>query len=223
MRMTVAPKQKKMAVLCDFDGTIVDIDTGALILEKFGQGDWRELDLKLERREISLEECLASQYAMVKVSSKDVILDMLRKETIKIRSNFRAFVNYCRTKNFPFVITTGGIDFCINSVLNSNGFPQGSFLLHSGKTKYSKDGLKIVFPKLSNKSSANFKQDIVNHYQDLNFKVAYVGDGASDYEPSRRADLVFAVRSSSLARMCKNNSISCYEFEDFEEVIGQLD
>jgi 2-hydroxy-3-keto-5-methylthiopentenyl-1-phosphate phosphatase len=211
----------KMAVLCDFDGTIVDVDTGALVLEKFGQGDWQSLDLKLEKKEISLEECLAGQFAMVKVGKED-ILKMLEKEKIKIRSNFRTLVEYCRTRNLPFVITTGGIDFCINSVLSSSGFAQGSLEMHCGKTEYSKDGLKITFPKLSNQASANFKQDLVNHYHERNFDVTYIGDGVSDYEPSRKADMVFAVRGSSLARMCEKNGIRYVEFEDFQEVVNQL-
>lgn len=214
--------KQKIAVLSDFDGTIVDVDTGALVLEKFGEGKWRELDVKLEKGEISLEECLARQYAMVKVS-KDDILRMLKTEKIEIRSNFRNLVKYCRRNDFPFVITTGGIDFCINSVLNSKGFAEGSLTIHSGKTEYSNDGLKITFPRLSKKESANFKQDLVNHYHDLRHKIAYIGDGISDYDPSRKADLVFAVKGSSLARMCKATKIMYTEFDDFQEVVKGIE
>lgn len=31
-------------VLCDFDGTITNVDTGELVLHKFAEGDWRIFD-----------------------------------------------------------------------------------------------------------------------------------------------------------------------------------
>jgi len=33
-------KTSKLAVLCDFDGTVVKVDTGEFVLSKFAEGDW---------------------------------------------------------------------------------------------------------------------------------------------------------------------------------------
>ncbi|MHA2368192.1 MAG: hypothetical protein ACXADX_05165 [Candidatus Hodarchaeales archaeon] len=36
-------------ILCDFDGTIVDIDTAEYLLEKFARGNWQQYDVQLEK------------------------------------------------------------------------------------------------------------------------------------------------------------------------------
>ena len=215
----------RVAVLCDFDGTIVDVDTGALLLERFGKGNWREMDVRLEGGLISLEECLAAQFRMLKASSKEEILNTLASEKIELRPNFSKFVSYCEERAFPFVIATGGVDFCITHLLEAKGFADGRLKIHSAKSKWTSEGLEMTFPKLllSSERSANFKHDLVKYYQGLGKKVAYFGDGVSDYEPSKEADLVFAVEGSRLSRMCAREGIECVEFVDFASVVERLD
>jgi 2-hydroxy-3-keto-5-methylthiopentenyl-1-phosphate phosphatase len=212
----------KIAVLCDFDGTIVDVDIGELVLKKFGEGDWQSLDLKLENKEISLEQCLIDQYAMVKVPRQEII-EMISQEKISIRPNFVRLVEYCKKSEHEFVVTTGGIDFCIEYIFKINSLDDLILKIHSGKTFSTSQGLLISFPRLSKDWSTNFKEDLVDHYHDLKYLVAYIGDGSSDYEPSRKADLVFSVEKSKLSKMCNESKIRHIDFNDFEEVISGLE
>jgi 2-hydroxy-3-keto-5-methylthiopentenyl-1-phosphate phosphatase len=217
-----AKKKRKIAVLCDFDGTIVKVDTGELVLEKFGQGDWQSLDLKLEREEIPLEDCLIEQYGMIR-APREKILEMLEQEEISIRNHFPQFVEYCRKNGYELVVTTGGIDFCIEQILKSHGL-NGILKIHAGKTvSTKKEGILINFPKLSEKRSINFKEDLLNHCHDLGYLAVYIGDGSSDYVPARKADLVFSVTQSKLSKMCDEKKISHIDFSDFEEVIHGLE
>ena len=213
--------KEKIAVLSDFDGTIVDVDTGELILKKFGEGDWQSLDIKLENEEILLEQCLIEQYRMIKVPREE-ILKILAGERITIRPNFTRLVEYCKKKDYEFIVTTGGIDFCIEQLLKTHGL-SGALKIHAGKTVSTEQGILIDFPKLSNKQSTNFKEDLLNYYHDLEYEVAYIGDGSSDYEPAKKADLVFSVERSRLSEMCEQRKIFHIEFNDFEEVIEGLD
>ncbi len=80
-------KKVKIVVLCDFNGTVVNIGTGEVILKRFGEGDWRSFDSKLERGEISLEECLVKHYRMIMADKKQIIT-MLDDEDIVIGPNF---------------------------------------------------------------------------------------------------------------------------------------
>jgi 2-hydroxy-3-keto-5-methylthiopentenyl-1-phosphate phosphatase len=219
--MTLKEKQK-IAVLCDFDGTIVDVDTGELVLKKFGEGDWQSLDVKLEREEILLEQCLTTQYGMVN-ALREEILKMLDREKMIIRPNFVRLVEYCKKNDYEFVISTGGIDFCIEHVLKINGLDGVALKIHSGKTVSTDKGILIQFPKLSKEKSINFKEDLVNHYHDLNYEVVYIGDGSSDYEPAKKANIVFSVEKSKLSKMCAERKISHFDFKDFQEVIEKLD
>jgi 2-hydroxy-3-keto-5-methylthiopentenyl-1-phosphate phosphatase len=216
-------RSQKIAVLCDFDGTIVDVDIGELVLKKFGKGDWHSLDIKLERGEISLEQCLIEQYAMIKVPRKQ-ILEMLSHERIRVRRNFAQLVQYCKKSGFEFVVATGGIDFCISHILRTNGLALNSALkIYSGKTRVTANGLTIRFPKMIVEKSLNFKEDLVNHYHKLSYRVAYIGDGSSDYLPAKKADLIFTVEKSKLSKMCTQNNIPHFDFSDFKEVIMNLE
>jgi 2-hydroxy-3-keto-5-methylthiopentenyl-1-phosphate phosphatase len=208
----------KIAVLSDFDGTILYVDTGALVLEKFGVGDWKIFDTKLEKGEISLEECLSTQFGMIRAQKKE-ILDMIEQERLELRPDFHKLVEYCKGSNFPFMITSGGIDFCIEEVLRTHGFGDGLLNIHSGKSKYTEKGFTMTFPAPSKKRSANFKEDLVNHYHDVGYKVVYIGDGVSDFEPSMKADLVFTVNNSRLERMCHEKMIRHTSFGEFNQVV----
>ena len=42
-------------VLCDFDGTIAEIDTAVIVFNKFINEDWRIFNERLDRGEITLE------------------------------------------------------------------------------------------------------------------------------------------------------------------------
>ncbi|HKE16441.1 MAG TPA: hypothetical protein VKB80_16325, partial [Kofleriaceae bacterium] len=50
----------------------------------------------------------------------------------------------------------------------------------------------------------------------------YVGDGRLDFPAARRSDLVFAVRDSTLAVLCRAEGVPCIEFDTFDDVIAAL-
>ena len=58
----------KLAVLSDFDGTLTLNDTFENVLTRFGKGDWRTVDDQYLRGEITLQECVQRQGAMVQAS-----------------------------------------------------------------------------------------------------------------------------------------------------------
>src|SRR5947199_8033607 len=105
----------KLAVLCDFDGTIILNDTFQNVLEKFGRGDWRTVDDLYIKGEITLEECLRRQGGMVR-ASKPKILDELDQVT-KFRPGFDNLAEYCKTNRYPLVLVSAGLDFVIKHFL----------------------------------------------------------------------------------------------------------
>src|SRR5438876_11479041 len=78
--------EMKLAVLSDFDGTVTLNDTFENVLEKLAQGDWRAVDDQYVKGEITLEECLRRQGAMIS-AYKSIILDEL-KEVIDFRTGY---------------------------------------------------------------------------------------------------------------------------------------
>ena len=105
----------KLAILGDFDGTVTLNDTFENVLEKFAQGDWRAVDDQYVKGEITLEECLRRQGAMVR-TSKSKILDELNEFT-KFRPGFDNLIDYCKTNRYPLVLVSAGLDFVIKHFL----------------------------------------------------------------------------------------------------------
>ena len=207
------------AILCDFDGTIVNLDAAEFLLNKFVNEDWKKFDEQLEREEITLEECMEKQYSLLK-APKAVMLKELEKG-IFFRSNFDKLVEYCRTQNFPFVIVSAGLDFIIKHFLEQKGLEE-VIEIHAAKTQFTSDGITLTFPKLFDKTSANFKDDLVKYYKTQGYRVIYIGDGLSDYTAVRKADFSFIIKDSSLATLCKEEKLQCQEITDFQEAIDKI-
>lgn len=207
------------AVLCDFDGTIVDIDTCVYILEKFAKEDWRIYDEQFEKGEMTLEECLQNQFSTV-VVPETRILDEIQIVT-KIRIDFAELVKYCKASKLPLVIVSAGLDFVIKHFLELEGW--NDFIkVHAPKAICTVNGIKLTFPRLFHNTSISFKDDLVTNYKEQGKKVIYVGDGIADYDATRKSDFPFAVKDSKLARALKKNKIPHTEINDFQKVVETI-
>ena len=206
-------------MLCDFDGTIVEIDTAEHTLDRFAQGDWRTLDQKLDSGEMPLEECMRRQFMMVKVQRK-VIVDELDR-AVTARSGFQEIVDHCESVGIPFTITSAGLDFYIRHFLRQRGLEERIGLV-APRVRVTKDGVKFAFPKLVNRSSVSFKDDVVRSNMKKGKRVVYIGDGTTDFNAARIANYPFAVRNSKLARLMSSHDIPHEELTDFRTVIDAL-
>lgn len=206
----------QQAILCDFDGTLVTIDTAEYILNKYAEGNWRQFDLQLEIGEITLEECLSKQFSRITIPIAEILLRL--EEIIKIRANFPLLLNFCDNHGINFIIVSAGLDFVIHHFLNLFGL-QHKINVYSAKTQVSEDGINFTFPKILHPSANDFKEDLVESYKEKNYFVNYIGDGLGDFHAIKSANCNFTVRNSKLANLCNENGIKHYEFEDFKDVI----
>ena len=209
----------KLAVLSDFDGTVTLNDTFENVLARFGKGDWRAVDNQYVRGEITLEECVRRQGAMVRVPSSQVLgyLDGVTE----FRPNFFKLVEFCDTNRFPLVIVSAGLDFVIKHFLAREKF-QDKVELFAASAKCTPTGIKFEWPKLKSNRSMNLKDDMVRYYKRRADRVAYIGDGRWDLHALRTADRRFAIRNSKLAGLCKEQDIQATAVTDFQEVVIPL-
>jgi len=204
-----------LAVLCDFDGTIAEIDTAVIVFNRFINGNWRIFNERLDRGEISLEECMREQFSMIK-APESVILDELDLD-VAFRPGFEELVEYCIEYQISFEIVSAGLDFVINHLLVARGL-RGT-KVHAAKTRFTEGGLAMAPLELHDSNSVDFKEDLVNRYKSKGFSVVYIGDGMSDKGAVMSADLVFAVKGSGLAEFCTVEGIDYQDVVDFHEVI----
>ena len=209
----------KLAVLSDFDGTVTLNDTFENVLARFGKGDWRTVDEQYVRGEITLEECVRRQGAMVRVSSSQ-ILGYLDGVT-EFRPNFDKLIEFCQANHFPIVIVSAGLDFVIKHFLTREMF-RDKVELCAASAKARPTGIKFKWPKPKSNRSMNFKDDMVRYYKQKADSVAYVGDGRWDLHALRNADRRFVIRNSKLAELCKEQEIQATTIIDFQEVVISL-
>ncbi|MCJ7423178.1 MtnX-like HAD-IB family phosphatase [Candidatus Bathyarchaeota archaeon] len=208
-----------LVVLSDFDGTITRIDTAEFVLARFAQGDWQVFNAQFESGKITLEECLRRQFSLVR-SSKKRILDELA-DVVTLRPNFGELAEYCRKNLVPTTIVSAGLDFVIEHFLELNNW-QKLVEIYMAKTKLSTKGIEFTFPMLFDKTSANFKQDLVRRCKNESKKVLFVGDGSGDYAAAEEADYLFAIEDSRLAGLCEDHEIHYKAITDFAQVIDAI-
>ena len=209
----------KLAVLSDFDGTVTLNDTFENVLEKFAQGDWRAVDDQYVKGEITLEECLRRQGAMIR-ASKSKILDELNEVT-EFRPGFDNLIDYCKTNRYPLVLVSAGLDFVIKHFLRREKW-RNKVELYAAAAKCTPTGIKFDFPKLKDNRSISLKDDIVRYCKTKADTVAYVGDGRWDLHALRNSDLRFTIRGSKLAELCKEQDVQATPVSDFKEVVTFL-
>ena len=209
----------KLVVLCDFDGTITTIDTAEYVLARFAQADFRRFDRQFQRGELTLEECLNKQFYLMKASRKE-ILDELRDRVI-FRPNFRELASYCEGNRFPLIVVSAGIDFVIEQFLRLNHC-RDLVEVCAPKTEFTSNGIRFTFPRIFDRTSDNFKRDMVKSCKSQHREVIYVGDGFADCAPAQDADVSFAIKGSKLARLCRSHGMPCRNMTDFQEVIEEI-
>jgi 2-hydroxy-3-keto-5-methylthiopentenyl-1-phosphate phosphatase len=214
-----APSLSDAVVLCDFDGTIVNIDTAQKALELFADPSWRSIEKGFERGEVTFEESLRKEYALI-AAPPETILKELDQITV-VRPHFGRLVQYCKSNNIPLVVVSGGLDFSIEHFLERGDW-LGSVSIHAPKAQRTANGYSVTFPETIEPSSVDFKEDLVKLHKGRGERVFFIGDGIGDFHAAKQSQYAFAIKDSKLAKLCKNSSVACKEIEDFQQVVDAL-
>ncbi|MFC1990102.1 MtnX-like HAD-IB family phosphatase [Chloroflexota bacterium] len=208
----------KTLVQCDFDGTITEEDASFMMLDAFAGDDWRKLLREYQAEKISIGRFNSGAFAMVK-ADKQSLLEVIRGK-VKIRPGFNELVACCRRKGFRFVVVSNGLDFYIEEILRDIGV--GNIEVFAAQTCFHPSGLTVQYvgPDGCQLDDA-FKDAYVNLFLKEDYRVVYVGNGASDLSPARKSHHVFATHT--LLTRCKQANLDCVPFSDFSEVVDALE
>jgi 2-hydroxy-3-keto-5-methylthiopentenyl-1-phosphate phosphatase len=206
-------------VMCDFDGTITNIDTAEKTLELFADPEWRGIERGFENGEVSFEDSLQKEYALIE-ASPEKILKTLDPITV-VRPHFERLVQYCKSNGVPLMVVSGGLDFCIQHFLARDDWL--NFLsIHAPTAQRTANGYNITLPKKFEPSSINFKEDLVNFHKGRGEKVFFIGNGTGDFPAAKESQYAFAIKESKLAKLCRDSNVPCKEIEDFQQVVEAL-
>jgi len=206
-----------MIIQCDFDGTIITNNVSVLLREKFATGNWQKIENDYLQGYLTVEQSNKLQYALIK-EPKEKLQDFVRLH-FELRPGFLEFARYCWDTGISLIIISSGLDFYIETVLTHIGMP--NLELHCGQTSFGKDGITVTYrdPK-GEIINDGFKRKYLTSLKKRDRRVIYIGDGLSDLEAARNADLVFA--TGHLLRLLSTGPVACRAFSDFYDLLHQV-
>jgi len=209
----------RLAVLCDFDGTISKDDVGNSLFRTFAGGSqWEELIASWERGEIGSRECLIKECNLAS-ASRDEIVSFAHN--FEIDEYFPTFAAWCSENEIPLAIVSDGLDFYIELILKKHGL--SDLPVYANHLTFTDGGIGVEFPYFEQGCGrcGNCKGYHVRKYREKFGRVVFVGDGYSDRCALEEADLVLAKKG--LARLCRSLDEPCIEVADFKSVRTVID
>jgi 2,3-diketo-5-methylthio-1-phosphopentane phosphatase len=210
---------KKIAVLCDFDGTVAREDVGNLLFQTFADAtECRAAISQWKRGLITSRDCLEREAALAQ-ASREALDHFITKR--KLDPYFKDFVDFARRRGMEIVIVSDGLDYYIERMLVRTGLAHLDFF--ANVLHVNDHALHVRFPyfdMLDCRSCGNCKTYHMEKYKADGYFVVYIGNGLSDRCPSKCADFVFA--KGDLLDYCRENGVQSTQFQNFRDVEREL-
>jgi 2-hydroxy-3-keto-5-methylthiopentenyl-1-phosphate phosphatase len=207
----------KLALLCDFDGTVAKGDVGHRIYTRFGNEGWEEINKRWRKGEISSKECLIGEYNLMDATEDEVreyIMDM------EIDPGFIELVETCKENDIPIAIVSDGFDFYIHAILEKYGLCEIETFCNNLIFNGRKIELSFPYYELGCGKCGNCKVLHVDNLKEDGRTVIYIGDGLSDRYASQASDVIFA--KDELMSYLENNDIKFNKFSGLSDVNNWL-
>ena len=194
--------------MLDWDGTVTERDTLALVMGWFGDAATYRRNGQLMGRSLTHDQALAGSFATVRASLPEVVDRLLRN--VRIRPGFRALVERHR----PLVISSGFHEL-IEPFLAREGV---KVELLANRVDARPEGWQIRF---RDRGVCTACGEPCKRSSLPQGDVAYAGDGYSDRCAALAATRVFA--TDGLAAWLHGRDVAFERFEDFYDVLATLE
>ena len=205
-----------VAVLCDFDGTIVPCETIGEIYRRFAAPSCWEFVQRWIRGEISTQEELQACFGTIKATRGEMESILT---TIPIDPAFPPFLGFCQEQGYRFAIVSDGLGWCIDYILRQYGIDDVT--VYANEIHFEPHGFRLSFPWYHPESPMRgvSKSAIVRRYQVEGCRVVFIGDGLSDTDAVKVADVVYA--REKLLEYCRQRGIQAVGFSDLSELLAK--
>ena len=203
------------AVLTDFDDTAAAQNVAELLLDRFGDPDWKNVRQSFRDGYMDLKEY--QEITFRNIQADRATMRSYVKENASLRPYFKELWHFCLSNNIPMAVVSQGLDFYIEALLEKEGVARVPVYavdteFHDGSISYH---YNHAYP--GKEAQGNSKGFVVESFQEQGCHVFFAGDGRSDLEAARVADVLFA--HSSLAKFCDDEGISYHPFGDFSGML----
>jgi 2-hydroxy-3-keto-5-methylthiopentenyl-1-phosphate phosphatase len=209
----------KTLILCDFDGTISIRDMGYVLINQFTSGNWETIDRDFREGKIGSKEAY-SRIATILTGDEATLLHFVQEHS-DIDPSFPIFCQYCHEKGIDIKIVSDGLDFYIRKILEIHHLSEIPY--YANCTHFLKgERMEISFPHSGEECGlcGTCKKKLIQIHRKEYDSIFFVGNGLSDRCAAQEADFVFA--KDSLYTYCIEQDIPCHFFNDFREILGDL-
>lgn len=198
-------------VFVDFDGTIAPLDTTDLLLERFADPRWLDIEEQWKAGLIGSRECMVRQVDLIRATPEQI--DRFVDE-VEIDPGFRGFVRLMDGLGHAVTVVSDGLDRTVGPVLKRAGIDvplRANRLAWAGGDRW-----RLTFPH-ARSDCLSLAGNCKCQFADADRVSAriVVGDGRSDFCIAGRADLVLA--KGPLVRHCSGLGLPHVVFRDFGE------
>lgn len=202
-------------MISDFDGTVCQVNVGKEVMKRFTRENRKGQDYEDLKRSRGSRAAYEQTFPLIKGSREDMHRFALAKG--KLTRGFLQFHRLCRKRGLDVMILSDGMDFYIRDILESKGFKD--IECHSNVVEFGEEeSVSISFPEMNEMCGrcGTCKNAILQSFRLIYEQIIYIGDGQSDWCPSRYADLVFA--KGVLFTQYRQDNLPCVPFDDFTTI-----
>ena len=207
---------QKLAVLCDFDGTITPGDTLSILYHRFAGPECQELEKRWSQGEISAPAEMQGCFASMRATRAELESAL---DPVQIVPGFPEFFRFCQKQGYAFAVLSDGLTWYILYILQRYGISEPA--IYANEIEFAPDGIRIHSPwyRPDTPLRGTSKPAIIQKYQAEGYAVIFIGDGPTDIEAVEVADFVFA--KGRLAEYCRKKGISFTAFNNFSDLLQQ--
>jgi len=209
-------------IVSDFDGTITNEDSNALLVEVCGNADNAQVEVDFIGGVISNREAFIRHFKFMLISLEEY--NNFIKSHISIDSEFDTFFKKTQQNGVPLYIVSAGFRQAVEGVLGKERLKDTEVFANN------LSGEPYIAPTFATESPVcdksfgpcgNCKRDCLRTIKKKSGKkVLYIGDGITDRCAAEEADILYA--KNSLAEYCDTNGLPYVPFKDFKDVIKNL-
>jgi 2,3-diketo-5-methylthio-1-phosphopentane phosphatase len=198
----------------DFDGTVTLCDTTDLLLERFADKAWLDVEEEWVSGKIGSRECLARQVALIKASRSQIVEAL---GDVEVDPRFPEFVSAARGLGATIEIVSDGFDFSIETIL---GRYELDLPVISNRLCSSGDGRwRAEWPHAASDCRAMSGVCKCRVARPERF-VVHVGDSRSDFCLAGQAGFVLA--KGALAVHCEKQGYPHLPIESFADALDWI-
>jgi 2-hydroxy-3-keto-5-methylthiopentenyl-1-phosphate phosphatase len=204
-----------LLVQLDFDGTVTEEDVSFLLLDEYAGSGWRRYLEEYSAGKISVAVFSKTVFGMIKADEKTMTDFVLNSPRVRVRPGFKEFLYYCSNESIKVVVVSNGLRFYIEAILREMGIT--GLEVHAAECEFSPEGGKLRYIGPDGvEVDTGFKEAFADRFHAQGYRIIYVGDGASDIYPSRKASFVCA--TATLYQRSREENLPCQAFRDFYDI-----